>query len=107
VRPFTNGFLLIDLKSVRLENSKAVSGLKPQFLERREAAPIPFDRSDTGAGIEECLGEAAWPWSDLIDALPMEIAWDCRDPRQQLTIENEILSKSLACAKPVPCNDLA
>jgi hypothetical protein len=82
MRPFANELSLVDFKRIGLEEPKSAGKLVPEFLERRQAAPIPLDRGNEGTGIEERASEASGPWPDFVDALPVEIARNRRDPRQ-------------------------
>ena len=92
---------LIDVQRVARDHPQASGELGFKLAESRQAAPVALDRHDLRPRVEQGTGQSARTGPDLIDALPYKRARNCRDPRQQLAVENEILPQRLGRLEPV------
>jgi len=98
---------LVDLQRVGLEDLEPFSELLAKLLERGNAAPVALHRGDRGSGFEQRPSEPTRTRSDLVNPLALKIARYRRDPRQQLPVENEVLTERLGRAEAVTGNDRA
>ena len=78
-----------------------------QFGEGRYATPVPLDSHHIRACFQQGARQSARARPDLIDGLAVERARHCRNSGQQLPVEDEVLTESLACLEPVPRDDVA
>ena len=70
-------------------------------MQRRSRSTATTSRS----GVEQAPGQTAGSGTDLIDRFALEPPGNCRDPGEQLPVEDEILAERLAGAEPVPGDD--
>lgn len=98
---------LADGERICLKDGQAAGIFRLKLRKRGYAAAVALDRRNRRSGIEQRAREAARAGTHLINALAFERTWNGRDPSQELTVEDEILSERLACAKAVAGNDLA
>ena len=89
--------------------TSSLSGkLRLQLGQRRDAAAVALDRDDRRPGVEQRAGQPARARADLIDALRLRaLPGIAAIAREQLPVEDEILAERLACAEPVPRDDVA
>jgi hypothetical protein len=100
-----DGFL-IDFERVGLEDLELAAELLLQLGQGGNAAAVALDRDHAGARIEQSPREPSRAGPDLVHALPLQRAGNGRDPRQQLTVEDEILAERLARGEAMPANDV-
>src|SRR5207302_9844778 len=92
---------------VRLNDLELAAELLLQLGQGRDAAPVALHGDDRRSGVEQCPGEAARARAHLLDALAFERTGDRCDPRQELPVEDEILSARLARAEAMASDDRA
>ena len=97
----------IDCKCVAFHDVELVAKLLLKFGEGGDATAISLHGNDGRARIKKRVGQPARPWTDFVDAWVFQRSRDCCDPRQQLTVEDEVLSQGLARAKPMTGDHLA
>ena len=71
-----------------------------------QIAAVALDSNHRRACIEQSAGQPAGPRADFVYLLTGEGAGNRRHAREQLPVENEILSQRLAGAKPMARNDV-
>jgi len=97
---------LIDRHCVGIDHAQASCETRFQLSERRHATPIAFDGSHLGTGFEQGIGQATGTGTNLVDFLALHRARDCSDAGQELAIQDEVLTKRLACPKAMAGDDV-
>src|SRR4029079_5786394 len=103
----TNGGTLIDRQRIALDDPQPMRDLRAELLQGGHASVVPLDGAQLRSGGEQRPREPAGPGPDFIDPLAFHRSRDGGDPRQQLTIQDEVLAKGLARAQPVTGDNLA
>ena len=97
----------VDLQRIGLDDLEPSFEAMLELGQRGDAAPVTLYRDHARACLEERPSKTSWPGSDLVDPLTFERSRDRSDACQQLSVEYEILSESLARAQAVAGNDFS
>src|SRR5687768_15568612 len=97
---------LVDPHRVAFDDLEPLRIFLLELGEDREAAAVALDGDDVGPSVEQRPGQPAGTRPDLIDRLSLERPRNRGDPRQQLTVEDEILPERLAGLETVPSDDV-
>jgi len=107
MRSSAYGRALVDAERVTLYDGEAIRKFLPELGECRHAAAIPLDGDHRRPCFQQSPGQPTRAGADLIDPLPIQIAGDGGNPREQLPVEDEILGERLACGQPVAGDDVS
>jgi hypothetical protein len=99
--------LLVDLQRVGVDDAELAGVLPFKFGKGRNTAAVSFNGNDRSAGFKKRICETAGSGANLIGRLAFEGSWHCRNPCQQLAVEDEVLTQRLAGLEPVPRDDIA
>ena len=107
MRPVANFIELVDVERVAGYDPQAPFMAGLEFGQRGQAASITLDRDDLRARSQQRMGQSTRAGPDFINGRTVERTRNCGNAREQLPVENEILSERLRGLQPVPCDDLA
>ena len=98
---------MVELERITFDNPELTGEGVAQFGQCGQAAPVHLDCGHAGTGTQQRAREPARTGAHLEHLPARKVTGNCRDPVEQMLVEQEILPQRLRCTEPVPSDDFA